>query len=121
MLSRSQIVARTIHGALPFDILSRPRAKHAMHYSASHKRLPLDQLSYAGIDLCFHILLIFARTVRQGYSGRVIVLWARYSAVPFPHAERTGLHATPVACPSGHSLRECSLRHPASAVQPALE
>src|SRR3989442_10996228 len=28
---------------------------------------------------------------------------------------------TPVARPSGHSLRECSLRHPASAVPPSRE
>jgi hypothetical protein len=32
-------------------------------------------------------------------------------------AQGTGLRATPVACPSGHSLRECSLRRPASAVR----
>jgi hypothetical protein len=45
---RLQILSRTIPGALPFDVLSGPRAKHAMHYFASHKRLPLDQLRYAG-------------------------------------------------------------------------
>ena len=33
----------------------------------------------------------------------------------------TGLHATPVACPSGRSLRERSLRHPAFAVRLAPE
>jgi len=32
-----------------------------------------------------------------------------------------GLRATSVARPSGHSLRECSLRHPASAVPPSRE
>jgi len=32
----------------------------------------------------------------------------------------TGLHAASAACPPGHRLRRCSLRHPASAVRQSL-
>ena len=59
------------------------------------------------------IFLARARKVTRAAEGR-----AKAFA---PKRVRTGLHTAPAVCPPGHSLRECSLRHPALRNPASLE
>ena len=83
---------------------------------------------YLGCVSFGYLSLHKQRKVTRSPAGRVKALhfkkeskWIPACAGMTAEREGAGLYATPVACPSGHSLRECSLRHPASAVRLAPE
>jgi len=58
-----------------------------------------------------------ARDARGKANGRANQDWKESTGMA---SMQSGLHAAPAACPPGHSLRECSLRHPACAVRQSL-